>query len=277
MRISHSAKDRYLECAYKYFLHYMLKLRPTAKRSPLCFGDAIDMGLNTLLETRDLGRGIVAFNETWDKYKEVGVVYSKSDLEEHLFEENETPEPWESLRRRGRILLEEFNSQIMPKIAEVIAVQINQVIPNDVGDELVVKTDFICVWEDGRRILFDNKTSTVKYAEDSVRLSPQLAIYYETLKEQYNLDAAGYIVIPKKINKKKKPLVNITVIIDQIDEETFHKTLEEYDNVLANIKAANFPQNRAACFGKFGRCEMYDYCYSGSLEGLAFQKEKHDK
>lgn len=273
MRISHSAKEKFLECAYKYFLHYMLKLRPTAKRSPLCFGDAIDMGLNTLLETKDIGVAIVAFNDTWDKYKDSGVTYSKSDLEEHLFEENETPEVWQSLRRRGRILLEEFNSQIMPNIVEVIAVQLNDVIANDQGDELIIKTDFICTWIDGRRILFDNKTSTVKYADDSVRLSPQLAIYYETLKEQYNLDAAGYIVIPKKINKRKLPRINITVIIDQIDEATFHKTLEEYDNVLANIKAANFPQNHTACFGKFGRCELYGFCHGQSLEGLEYKVE----
>lgn len=273
MRISHSAKDKFLECGYKYFLHYMLKLRPTAKRSPLCFGDSIDTGLNTLLETRDLGGAIVAFNDSWEKYRD-GVVYSKSDLEEHLFEENETPEPWESLRRRGRILLEEFNDQIMPRITEVIAVQINQVIPNDQGDELVVKTDFICIWEDGRRVLFDNKTSTMKYAEDSVRLSPQLAIYYETLKEQFDLDAAGYIVIPKKINKKKLPRVNISVIIDQISEETLHKTLAEYDNALEQIKSANFPQNRKECFGKFGKCDYYDYCHGGDLTGLEYKVEK---
>jgi hypothetical protein len=272
LRISHSALQVFLECRYKYFLSYLLKLRPKAKRSPLAFGDSIDVGLNTLLSTRDLPGAMVAFGNQWLKYKDVGVVFSKSDLEEHLFEEGETPEPWESLKRRGLILLEEFNSQIMPRIKEVIAVQIDQNVKNATGDELVIKTDFICRWEDDRIILFDNKTSSMKYAEDSVRVSEQLAIYYEVLRDKYKIDAAGFIVIPKKINKKKLPRVNISVIIDQIDEATITDTLEQYDETLADIKTGQFPQNHSSCMGKFGRCDYYDYCHkNGNLDGLEYK------
>lgn len=263
-----------MACAYKFFLSYLMRFRPKAKRSPLAFGDSIDVGLNTLLETRDLDLAIAKFSDQWITYRDKGIQFSKSDLEAHLFEANENPDAWESLNRRGRILLEEYNEQIMPRIKEVIAVQIDDTVKNEHGDELVIKTDFICVWEDGRRILFDNKTSSQKYADDSVRTSPQLATYFETLKEKYALDVAGYIVIPKKINKKKKPRVAISVIIDQIDEETFHKTLEEYDQVLADIKSAHFPQNKKECMGKFGRCEFYNYCHSNSMEGIEVKNEK---
>jgi hypothetical protein len=251
----------------------MWKLRPTQLRSPLAFGDAIDTGLNHLLETRDLAKAKFEFDIRWNTYREKDVAYSKSDLDEFLVEDD-PGNTWLSLLRRGNILLEEFNEQIMPRIKDVVKVQLDQTAQNDMGDELVIKTDFICVWEDGRRILFDNKTSSMKYAEDSVRVSPQLAIYYETLKAEYSLDCAGYIVIPKRINKIKTPRVKIEVIIDNIDPETTAKTLESYDEVLRQIKAANFIQNKQSCISVFGKCDFYNYCHQGDLAGLIEKKEK---
>lgn len=272
MRISHSSLTTYLECPYKWFLNYMWKLRPQGNKSSLAFGDAIDMGLNTLLETRNLEEAKKAFETRWKTYRNKDVTYSKSDLDEHLVDGEEFPndkqKTWTSLSRKGIILLEEFHEQIMPRIKEVVKVQINEVVKNDLGDELVVKTDFICRWEDDRIILFDNKTSSVKYEEDSVRKSEQLSIYYETLRIDYKIDAAGYIVIPKRINKKKLPRVDIKVIIDQIDQETIDSTLQAYDDVLAQIKSAAFPQNKKACIGKFGKCDYYDLCHNGSMKGL---------
>lgn len=271
MKISHSAVQTYLECAYKFFLQYMLRLRPKAKTSALSYGDAIDTGLNALLESKDLSKALHSFEQRWLRYKDTGIQYTKGDLEEHLFEDNETPEAWESLRRRGVHILQEYNDQIMPLIKEVIAVQIDETVKNDQQDELVIKTDMIVVWHDGRRILFDNKTTSVAYKEDSVRTSEQLAIYFETLKDKYKLDAAGYIVIAKKVNKKKKPAVNINVIIDQIDEETFHKTLEQYDTVLDKIKSGSFEQNHKSCVGKYGPCPFLKYCHKGrDMTGLEY-------
>lgn len=271
MKISHSAKDLYIKCPYEYFLRYMWKLRPIAKRSPLAFGDAMDAGLNALLLTKDLEHAKVCFINKWTEYKGIGVIFSKSDLDSFLVEDDPT-NTWLSLERRGLILLEEFNNQIMPRIKEVIKVQLDQTAKNDMGDELVIKTDFICIWEDGRRVLFDNKTSSMKYAEDSVRVSPQLAIYYETLQAEYNLDAAGYIVIPKRINKIKTPRVKIEVIIDRIDLETTAKTLESYDAVLKEIKQGQFMQNKQSCIGVFGKCDYYNLCHHSSMEGLYEKK-----
>lgn len=271
MRISHSSKEMFLESSKKFFLHYFLKLRPKAKSSPLCFGEAVDEGLNALLLTKDISKAMVSFETCWNKYRNVGVVWSKSDLEDHLFDPEETPEAWESLRRRGVIILEEYNTQIMPRIKEVVAVQIDKLVPNEQGDHLQVKTDFIAVWEDGRRILFDNKTTSMAYKEDAVRLSEQLAIYYELLKEEYKLDAAGFIVIAKKVNKKKLPCVNINVIIDAIDEETFHRTLEQYDDVLAQIKTGVFSCEPSSCGSKFGPCCYRKFCLTGNMEGLEYK------
>lgn len=272
MKISHSAKETYLECGYKYFLHYLLKLRPVEQKSALIFGDAVDQGLNHLLLTRNLDEAITIFHATWGRTENLEIGFSKSDLEEHLLPKqefkNDQEKYWHSLNVKGEILLKEYAAQILPRIREVIAVQIDDKIPNEDGDELVIKTDFICVWEDGKRILFDNKTSSVKYTKDSVEKSPQLATYFEALRDQYKLDACGYIVIPKRTNIKKLPAVEITVIIDEVSQETIDKTYEDYDMVLANVKAGNFPKNTKSCIGKYGRCQFYDYCHSGSMKGL---------
>lgn len=276
MKISHSAKEIYTECSYKYYLKYMLKLRPTGYKSPLAFGDAIDMGLNTLLETRDLGVAEDAFQQRWEFYSNKDVPYTKSDFDDWLLEEGiegtQNQLTWHTLNARGMIMLKEFNDQIMPRIKEVIKVQIDQTVPNDLGDELVIKTDFIAVWEDGRRILFDNKTSSVAYEEDSVKHSPQLSIYFETLKQEYNLDAAGYIVIPKKLRKKKLPAIEIKVIIDTIPQATVDATLESYDETLTNIKAAKFQCNPEACMSKYGKCEYYAWCHGRDKTGLEEKK-----
>jgi len=49
MRISHSQKETYLTCGYKWKLHYQDRLRSTKIGSALFFGSAIDAGLNRLL------------------------------------------------------------------------------------------------------------------------------------------------------------------------------------------------------------------------------------
>lgn len=272
MKISHSAKETYLECGYKYFLHYMLKLRSQDEKSPLIFGDAIDTGLNSMLSVRNLEIGKRDFLLKWNEAKKKTVKFSKSDYEEHLvpnIKGTNEEKAWESLKEKGIIILEEYFEQIMPKIKKVEEVQLNKFIPNGHGDALNIKTDFICTWEDGRRILFDNKTSSVKYDDNAVKESKQLATYYEMLKEDYKIDACGYIVIPKKINKKKLPRIEIKVIIDNIPEETIASTFKEYDQVLHNVKTAQFPKNEQSCFSKYGKCTYYDYCHKNDKTGLS--------
>lgn len=277
MRISHSAKTKYLDCPYSYFLHYYRKLRPTQESSALAFGAATDLGFNYLLETRDIEGAIKVFELAWEAIDISNLKFSKADFQEELVETltgDIKHDSHASLLTKGSILLTEYNTQIMPRIKEVIKVQIDDVMENDSGDKLVVKTDFIARWEDDRIILFDNKTSSVKYEQDSVKTSDQLGTYFEALREEYKIDACGYIVIPKKINKKKKPAVQIAVIIDTIAEDVITNTLTQFETVLTNIKAAHFPKNLDNCKNIYGLCAYYKYCHEGSSEGL---KEKEDK
>ena len=277
MKISHSAKNVYIECPFKYFLHYYRKLRPTTLSSPLVYGNSIDLGLNFLLENKDLAGAIKVFELAWNSVDFSNVKFSKADLQEELVEKLSTDiqaNSHASLLAKARIQLTEYNAQIMPLLKRVIKVQIDDVMENDLGDKLVVKTDFIAELHDGRIILFDNKTSSVKYEQDSVSKSDQLGTYFEALREEYKIDACGYIVIPKKINKKKLPAVQISVIIDTIPEDIINNTLNQFEEVLVGIKSAQFPKNFDNCVNKFGKCPYYNYCHEGSTEGL---KEKEEK
>lgn len=275
MRISFSAKEMYSTCPYSYFLHYLLKLRSSEEKSPLAFGNAVDAGLNTLLETRDLDKAITAFKSTWNVYKSIHIKYSKSDYVDDIEGDTDQERGWNSLHHKGQVLINEYNTQIMPRIKEVIKVQIDLNVENHVGDKLVVKTDFICKWEDDRIILFDNKTSSVKYEDDSVMKSEQLATYYELLKEEYKIEACGFIVLPKRINKNKKPAIDIKVIIDHIPEKTIKEAFHKYDDTISKVKAGSFPQNKSSCKGKYGLCTYYEFCHNSDTKGLV--DKMHDE
>jgi hypothetical protein len=277
MLISHSSKDKYKNCSYSWFLHYLLKIRPIKEGSALKFGAAIDPALNELLLTRDVNKAISVFEIEWNKFiKDENIKFSKSDLDESLIKnlsENATEfeKNWNSLNEKGKIILEEYSTQVLPKIKKVIEVQHNSQIDNETGDKLSIKPDLICEWEDGRILLVDNKTSSINYEKDSVKNSEQLATYYDILKDKYKIEACAYFVIPKRINKRKRPRIEIKFIIDNVNEDIIEQTYEDYRIVLDNIKEAKFEKNYDSCIGKYGKCCYFDYCRTGSKVGL---KEK---
>ena len=275
MKISFTSRSMYNECSYKWYLHYMRKLRPSKEPSSFAFGHAIDSALNVLLETKVLNDAIIEFDTKWLKFKnDNNIKYTKSDLEEHLLSEIETKEmsdqekSWWSLKEKGFILLSEYYDQVLPKIKKVIKVQFEDHITNDQGDKLSIKPDLICEWENGQILLVDNKTSSVKYDINSVKESEQLATYFEALKEQYKLDACAFIVMPKKINKKKKPAINIEIIIDTVQETTIEKTFNDYQIALDGIKEGQFSKNTDNCISKYGPCVYRNYCGNGNSSGL---------
>jgi hypothetical protein len=298
MRTSHSAVSKMLNCGYEYFLHYFWKLRPIEDKSSFITGDCVDAGLNHLLLSKVkkidpevgppektktseewLSEALQKFHEKWEKRAKSGnIKYAKSDLDAHLVEgmqfDSEKDKYYTAVKLRGEILIQEYSAQVIPRIKEVIKIQPEALLYNTKGDEITIKGDFIAVWEDNRRILFDNKTSVVKYDENAVRDSAQLGLYFEGFKDEYKLDAAGYIVIPKKTNKFKKPRVLIDVKIGLVDPTTVQKLYQDFEDSLEKIKSAQFPKNEKNCVNIYGKCVYYKYCHGGDLTGL---KEKEEK
>lgn len=280
--VSHTSKETYLTCPRKYQLHYKEKIREITQSSALYYGKAIDEGLNVLLLKKDdpdiLNKAKNAFYDEWNKILDNDmscIRFSKSDLDESLLSDEELIESegdnhyraWQSLKIKGDLFIEAYYEQIIPRIKRVIDIQKPVRITNDDGDILNGFIDLVCEWEDGRIIIFDNKTTSVTYKEDSVRTSEQLATYYEASLDMYDrVDACGFIVISKAIRKRKLPKVKINVIIDNIPIELTEKTFKDYDIVLDGIKAEKFEENRMGCTTKFGRCQYYDYCRSGGQD-----------
>lgn len=273
MKVSHSSKTRYKECGYSYYLHYMYRLRPIKEKSSLKFGSALDKALNHLLISKNLDESILLFTEEWKKVKETDVEFFKSDLDLSLVPNSEGlsefEKNWASINEKARIMLTEYSIQVLPKIKRVIDVQHDSILDNGSGDQLPIKPDLICEWEDGKIVLFDNKTASRYYEDDAVKESEQLSTYYDALKEKHNITHCGFIVIPKTIRKRKLPRVEIQILIDTIDEKFITSTYKEYQDVLDGIKAAKFDKNLNSCIGKYGKCTYFNFCKNGNKDGLA--------
>ncbi len=289
MQLSFSACQKYLLSPRSWFLHYMLRLRPIEQGSALAFGSAVDDALNVLLAAplnrspKTLEQAKDKFTAEWASHGTANIKYSKADLDEGLLknfpEWSSINRSWLSLREKGLLLLEAYAEQVVPRIKEVIAVQEEISLVNEVGDSFTGIVDLIVKWEDDRIILFDNKTSSVKYPDDAVQTSGQLGTYYEAVKEKYGIEACGYIIIPKQIRKKKLPLVPIEVMIGNIGEELVEKTFQGYESVLHGIKNADFPctrTSREGCCSTPWGCSYRAYCESDGrdLTGLKVAEER---
>lgn len=247
---------------------------------------------------------IKKFKEILEEKKERGWPALRKDMKQFYNYMN-----WLSMRRKGSIMLESYNKKILPRIKEVLAVQKENYLKNENGDQVVQYLDLIVVWEDGRRILFDNKTSTRDYEEDSAGKSPQLLSYYFGAKDQYKLDGVGFFVLKKIINKNKikkcktcgydgsgathktcptmvgkvrcngewdvsiSPECYIKPIINGVVESVEKLVMSTFDETNEGIKRGVFNKNLNACQTGF-KCEFFDYCFYGNKNEFLTLDEK---
>lgn len=271
LTLSHTKKELYKRCPMAYYIHYVLKLREKKVGSALPFGSAIDSAQEILLQTRDIGQAKEMFIEKWSRpvintkvvtenFEEV-IRFSKSDLDLGLFEKDEEATPWESLKRKGLMLLDGYNEQVMPLIKEVIGTQVKVSMKNSAGDEIVGYIDGILQLklENNPIVITDNKTSSVQYKEDILQTidGAQVALYGHMANEMgIDYDLEGYIVLDKKIRKTTKtgPRVRTQVIVDKAPKSIVYETLDDFNNVLYNIKMGRFESNSPNCDTYFGKC-----------------------
>lgn len=278
-----------------YFLHYLLRLRPTESGSALFFGAALDEALNSLLNDKKEGResnvekAKAVFLKEFtmqtidgvDRYLyDPGVVkFSKADLDESLLTKEDRGSglnlSWCSMNRKGQILIEEYAEQVLPRLEKVLLVQHEINLTNEAGDTFTGIVDLVAQI-DGKVYLCDNKSTSITYAADSANESQQLATYYEALRDEYKLDGVMYITIPKKIRKRKMPRIDIKFIEGQIPDELIEKTFEDYDKVLDGVKNARFECTPEKCCSTPWGCDFQRYCRSGGkdLSGLKKHKER---
>lgn len=279
-RLSFSAREKYELCPYKYYLHYVMKYRSSLISSALCFGNALDIALNSLLEGKDDYHFV--FDSEWSKYEDQvdNIQFYKSDLDASLLlpEELELPNQMQnylSLKRKGHKLLEAYFKNIFPSIKEVISIQ-GEITINGydehgevTDDSIYGKLDLIALIEhegEVKKALLDNKTTSEPYAKNSVQTKDQLALYANGFND---IDFFGYLTLNKKNYKTQ-------IIIDQISEEKKEQVLEKFINTLDNIKENNFEKNTKSCYSYGRQCEFWTHCHRGYFSKDIYQEVKEE-
>lgn len=294
--LSHTKKELYLDCPAAFHLRYNLQIAPDMVSSALPFGVAHDEAQTILLKTRSLVAAREQFIHLWEKpeinYQLLDgktsnkIFYYKKDFDYTLFKPDELPfqiDPKEeltedqkmelqekgfyhkSLYRKGLMMLDAFNDQVMSKIKTVIAVQEEIELENNIGDKIAGKVDLICEWDTGEIVLFDNKSSSQAYSKNKIQEEGgQLAIYHTALKDKYKVDKVGYNVTVKTFNKKN-PRVKVQTLIEAPPEQLIEKTIAEFDQVCYNIKQGKFESNHPKCYkpwykytGEKCTCQLFD-------------------
>ena len=184
---------------------------------------------------------------------------------------------WTSLYKKGLLLIEAYRQDILPQILKVHSIQ--EKIEITEGDDLYIGyIDYTCEFVDEPDVVYicDDKTSSKKYADDSVSISTQLSGYCEA-KGIYK---AAYTVVEKKL-RKRDPRTRTQVVRDTIPEEMLDLTFDLIGGTLDNIADEVFPKAMDREGGKMKNCFLYgkmcakvDYCQNGSMKGLVKLEKK---
>jgi hypothetical protein len=211
---------------------------------------------------------------------------------------------YECLISKGLMMLEAFKTNLLPQIIEVTSIQDKIDIKDNDGNNIIGYVDFIAKLKYGGVYVCDNKTSSKKYSENSVKESQQLSIYSEYL----NINKGAYFVLNKKVRKtaiktcqicgvitngrektckeggsgKKrcngdfdiiyKLSIDTQLIKDEISEKFKDVTFDKIDNVLEGINNNKFEKTGVLkkCFFYGNKCPYYTRCFNNkdSLKGL---------
>lgn len=218
---------------------------------------------------------------------------------------------WLCLVRKGHLMITAYEEKVLPKIKSVKAVQRKITITNGEGDSIIGYVDAILEWEDGRNVIFDNKTSSIEYAYDAVLSSPQLILYKHALGEEFDTKTAGFIVLRKGIIKNKKkvckvcsyeaekgarhktcssvtsdasrcggewdeqidPEVDVQILINDIPDHMEDIVMENYDIVNQLVKTGVFARNFNSCNRPWGPCEFKAICHKNDFSQVTKKED----
>lgn len=294
IKLSHTMVNMYLSCPLCYKAHYIDKWRPKKVKSYFLFGTSLDKALNHLLINRDLQKSLAIFKDIWNNncYNQ-NIDWLKTDLDQELldyFKIEGDHKEYFSLLLKGQLMIEAYNKEVMPKIKEVIAIQKPVKLLNKDGDEINGFLDAIIRKTDDKLYLVDNKSSGSKYSSSAPKEMNQLPLYNYIIKNEYNIEKAGYIVMMKKINKNKikqciyckvfntsshkscnelkdnkrcsgkfettiNPSCDIQTVFNKITEDDEMRVLNDFDKALYGIKNNIFEKGPPS---KYGKCTYFD-------------------
>lgn len=218
---------------------------------------------------------------------------------------------WLSMKRKGKILLEAFNTQFYPKITKVLATQQRADIKDpNTGDVITGFVDMVLEISDypGKPIIFDLKTAAMPYSQDDIDLTQQLTLYSAMKGKDYNTDLVGYVVLCKNIPKdvvahcdkcgnkrngrhktcdavvnntrctgnwieQSVPAPVVQVLVEQKSQKQVNDLLLDIGNIMLAMDNGIVYKNVDKCKNWFGgQCPMYNLCHHGDSTGLNNKK-----
>jgi hypothetical protein len=243
-----------------------------------------------------------AFKKVYEEKKYFGYDGMPNDRREFLNYIN-----WLCLYRKALHMFPVVKREFLPLIEEVLSVQERIDLPSYdengklTGDSITGFIDMVIRLKGYKTpIVFDWKTSSRDYEEESVKMSIQLATYLHAVSDKYeDTRLAGYGVLLKHINKNKtkvctkcskdmtgknhktcdemiegkrchgelkitlKPEAEIQVIIDEIPEYTEMDVLQNMAAFAELMRNGVFIKNYDACIKPWGKCPYYGKCREG--------------
>jgi hypothetical protein len=276
-RVSHTQREAYELCPYKYKLRYIDRYKSSIESSALVFGNALDNALNDMLLGKDSYHE--TFDSEWSKCADLTIEYYKSDLDVSLLSPEELTLPksqqnFLSLARKGHKLLDAYKLDIMPRIKNVISVQGEMLIlgydefGEPTEDSITGKLDLVAVIEDDNKVertaVLDNKTTSSPYPKNSVQKKDQLPLYAQAFPD---IEWFGYLTMNKKT-------YDTQVILDKVDETRKEEVLQKFVTMLDNIRDNKFEKNLKSCFSFGRRCEYWTHCHRGYFDSHIYKEEK---
>lgn len=218
---------------------------------------------------------------------------------------------WFSMLSKGLLMFDKVVSIIDDNVTEVLGTQVEVNLSNGSGDSVIGFADFVVKWKGyDRPIIFDLKTSSILYDQDSAKYSPQLTLYVHDLKDKFNTTLCGYLVLNKRVKKNRVKVcskcsydgsegrhktcpnvidenrcngewnidlkfdINYQVIIDEVSTHVENIVLDNIDTVNNSIKYNIFPRNLGSCKKPWGLCDYYHLCWNNSEKGLERKTEE---
>lgn len=265
LQLSNSAKDTFLECPYKYKLHYIDKIRVSDNYSALMFGVALDKALNELLLKNPNYLNI--FEKEWDSIAGLDIEYYKSDTDLKLLQSlninredfSDKDLAWLSLKAKGFKLLNNYYNQILPQV-EIAESQ--RTVNIDMGEYTIKGILDLTGTVDGKLFVLDNKTTSESYKLNYINERDQLPLYsYAT-----GIRDVGYLTLNKKNYK-------CDIILGKVEQSSIDRVLNTFNEVYEKIKNNLFVKNKKSCYSFGRKCPYYDLCHKGKISKNLYRKK----
>jgi len=209
-----------------------------------------------------------------------------------------------SMLEKSIIMLRDFQRKIMPLIKRVVSVQ--KEVKRGIADIEIELHGFDGV------LIADNKTAYKRWEDDCVVTSIQLAGYeakagayfvmnkvikknrVKTCQKCGNVSTGRHKTCDADLTMTERPETgrcggewaetiepecDIQVFVDQIPQTQRDLVETAYQETEQAIEAKCFPKNLNSCVVSYGKkkvkCEFYEFCRTGSLEGLTSREDRN--